>query len=118
LLVLTLDSGVQTGFLAGALAASVISLRSTGLVMAQLLVRNLDESVKEALRRRALCYGRSMEEEARLILSQAAQAADWVSEPSAQGLGTRMAALFAGLGLDEEMPQWPSEEASPVDFGA
>jgi plasmid stability protein len=35
--------------------------------MAQLLVRNLDDSVKEALRRRALCHGRSMEEEARLI---------------------------------------------------
>ena len=87
--------------------------------MAQLLVRNLDDSVKEALRRRALRYGRSMEEEARLILSQAAQTADWVSEPSAQGLGlgTRIAALFAGLGLDEEMPQWPREEASPADFG-
>ncbi|HHG2224691.1 MULTISPECIES: hypothetical protein [unclassified Synechococcus] len=34
--------------------------------MAQLLVRNLDVSVKEALRRRAQRHGRSMEEEARL----------------------------------------------------
>ena len=36
--------------------------------MAQLLVRQLDEAVKEALRRRARRHGRSMEEEARLIL--------------------------------------------------
>ncbi|EAQ75976.1 hypothetical protein WH5701_14256 [Synechococcus sp. WH 5701] len=35
-------------------------------LMAQLLVRNLDVSVKEALRRRAQRHGRSMEEEARL----------------------------------------------------
>ena len=85
--------------------------------MAQLLVRNLDDSVKEALRRRALCHGRSMEEEARLILSQAAQANDWAPGSSAQGLGTRIAGLFAGLGLNEDLSQWPSEEANPADFG-
>ena len=85
--------------------------------MAQLLVRNLDDSVKEALRRRALCHGRSMEEEARLILSQAAQSADWAPGSSAEGLGTRIAGLFAGLGLDEEVSEWPCEEASAADFG-
>jgi hypothetical protein len=36
--------------------------------MAQLLVRNLDPAVKEALQRRAQRHGRSMEEEVRLIL--------------------------------------------------
>ena len=39
--------------------------------MAQLLVSQLDEAVKEALRRRARRHGRSKEEEARLILAQA-----------------------------------------------
>ena len=39
--------------------------------MAQLLVRQLDQAVKEALRRRAQRHGRSMEEEVRVILAQA-----------------------------------------------
>ena len=39
--------------------------------MAQLLVRQLDLAVKEALRRRAQRHGRSMEEEVRVILAQA-----------------------------------------------
>ena len=45
--------------------------------MAQLLVRNLDVGVKEALRRRARSHGRSMEEEVRLILAQATQGGDF-----------------------------------------
>lgn len=39
--------------------------------MASLTIRKLDPAVKENLRRRAARYGRSMEEEARRILSQA-----------------------------------------------
>ena len=82
-------------------------------LMAQLLVRNLDEAVKEALRRRARCHGRSMEEEARMILCQAIHSGAWVSTPASPGLGSRMAALFAGAGLD-----WQGQEAEPADFGA
>ncbi len=85
--------------------------------MAQLLVRNLDESVKEALRRRARRHGRSMEEEARLILSQAAQAQASLTTNVELGLGSRMAALFTGLGLEEAIPQWEGQEAEPADFG-
>jgi plasmid stability protein len=85
--------------------------------VAQLLVRNLDEAVKEALRLRARRHGRSMEEEARLILSQATQDQDPATTPAGLGLGSRMAALFAGLGLDDAIPQWEEQEAEPADFG-
>lgn len=86
--------------------------------MAQLLVRNLDESVKEALRRRARCHGRSMEEEARMILCQAIHSGAWASTPASPGLGSRMAALFSGAGLDTPIEVWQGQEAEPADFGA
>ena len=87
-------------------------------VMAQLLVRNLDEAVKEALRRRARCHGRSMEEEARLILCQATQLGAWSPSEPSPGLGSRMATLFAGLGLEDPIETWLGHEAEPADFSA
>lgn len=86
--------------------------------MAQLLVRNLDAGVKEALRRRARSHGRSMEEEVRVILAQATQGGDWISTADEAGLGSRMAALFAGQGLGEPITTWHGHEAQPADFGA
>ena len=64
--------------------------------MAQLVVRNLEEDVKQKLRKRALQHGRSTEEEVREILRAA------VSAPSetAAALGSRIAARFKKLGLD------------------
>jgi antitoxin FitA len=63
--------------------------------MAQLVVRNLEESVKTKLRRRAKRHGRSMEEEVREILRNAAK-----DEPRrGMGLGTEIAELFRGIGL-------------------
>ena len=76
--------------------------------MAQLLVRQLDEAVKEAPRRRA----RSMEEEARLILAQAAAEED--SSLGTAGLGHRMAALFADVELQEPISEWRGVEAIPA----
>lgn len=52
--------------------------------MAQIVVRNLDETVKTRLKRRATLHGRSMEEEVRQILSNAARE----SGKTTQGLGT------------------------------
>ncbi|HEY8064887.1 MAG TPA: Arc family DNA-binding protein [Methylosinus sp.] len=57
--------------------------------MAQLLVRNLPDDVKQKLRRRATEHGRSMEEEARRIIEaavggQAAEDYGWASRLSAQ----------------------------------
>ncbi len=65
--------------------------------MAQLVVRNLDDAVKEKLRRRAAAHGRSMEEEVRAILRDAVKD----KAPPKGGLGTEIAALFRGIGLQE-----------------
>jgi plasmid stability protein len=80
--------------------------------MAQFVVRNLDESVKSHLKRRAARNGRSMEEEAREILRKELKNED----SAAQGLGTFIARHFAGKGLDFEIPEWRGEEARPAKF--
>jgi len=80
--------------------------------LAQLIVRNLDEDVKRRLRERAERRGKSMEAEARDILSNALAEAERPNE----GLGTRIAARFAELGLDKEIEELRGEEARPADF--
>jgi plasmid stability protein len=80
--------------------------------MSQLLVRQLDEDVKEKLRRRARRHGRSTEEEVREILRNAVR--DEGGEPKA--LGSRLAARFAGVGLTEEIPELRGQPARPADF--
>jgi plasmid stability protein len=78
--------------------------------MGQLVVRNLEDSVKEQLRRRAKAHGRSMEEEVRDILRAAAK----VSVKNAPGLGTQIAARFRGIGM--ELQRLPPEPARPARF--
>lgn len=80
--------------------------------MAQLLVRNLEQSVKTSLQRRARRNGRSMEEEVREILRNA------VHEPKTPqvGLGTRIASLFKGKGLDFEIPELRGHAVKPIRF--
>ncbi len=80
--------------------------------MAQLAVRNLEDDVKAKLRRRAAAHGRSMEEEVRVILRDA------VREPTraAGGLGTEIAALFKGIGLDQEIPELRGYQPKPATF--
>ena len=84
--------------------------------MAQLLVRNLGSSVKEALRVRAQRHGRSMEEEVRLILARAAEADDLAGDNGVLGLGTRIAGLFEGLGLEDGIPECKGHEAVAAPF--
>ncbi len=67
--------------------------------MAQLIVRNLDDDVKQRLQQRARRHGRSTEEEVRSILRQAALADDATDVP----LGTRLAGRFADVGLTAEL---------------
>jgi plasmid stability protein len=78
--------------------------------MAQVLVRNLDDDVKERLQQRARRHGHSMEEEIRTILRQAL--AD--NPATSAGLGSRIAARFAGQGLTEDLPELRGQAARPA----
>jgi plasmid stability protein len=84
--------------------------------MAQLLVRNFDDSLKTSLQRRAKRHGHSMEAEARDILRDA------LREDKAQsvGFGTASAALFSGQGIGlvegEEIREWRGFPLQPISF--
>jgi antitoxin FitA len=80
--------------------------------MAQLVVRNLEETVKRRLKRRAAQRGHSLEQEVRDILRRAVEG----DEPRREGLGTFIARHFAGKGLDFEVQEWHGEEARPAKF--
>ena len=78
--------------------------------MAQILVRNIEQSVKTRLQLRAKRHARSMEEEVREILRNAA------NEPvrPAVGLGTQIASLFAGTGFKFEAKEWRGYPVRPI----
>ena len=69
--------------------------------MASITIRNLDDDVKTRLRVRASANGRSMEEEARLILAEAVD-----REPAPrEGLGSAINELFEPFGgVELELP--------------
>lgn len=82
--------------------------------MAQLLIRRLDDEVKERLRSRAKAHGVSMEEEARTILvNQLA-----LGEPEdKRGLGTRIAELFRDIPDNDEPLDFESHDPlRPLKF--
>ena len=81
--------------------------------MAQLVVRNVDESVKMKLQRRARRNGRSMEEEVREILRNAAHEE---KNTGSRGLGTEIAALFRKNGLTTEIPELRGTMVKPADL--
>src|SRR5258706_609553 len=69
--------------------------------MAQIVIIDLEETVKLRLEQRALKHGRSMDEEVRHILRDAAkQPVDQVL-----GLGTRIATLFREADFAFEIPE-------------
>ena len=80
--------------------------------MAQLVVRQLDDDVKEKLQRRARRHGRSTEEEVREILRNAVRSEGGVRSP----LGSRIAARFRRVGLDQEIPEMRGQSAAPAVF--
>lgn len=95
--------------------------------MAQLIVRNLDDRVKERLRARAKRNGRSLEAEARAILGDAA-----AGEPEQRGrptrkkgFGTLIHERFKRTGFTDDeyteferhIAQLRAEPFKPVDFG-
>ena len=82
--------------------------------MAQLLIRRLDDEVKERLRSRAKAHGVSMEEEARTILVNKLAP---VEPEDKRGLGTRMAELFRDIpDNDEPLPELPRQPWRPIKF--
>jgi antitoxin FitA len=83
--------------------------------MGSLTIRNLDDALKASLRVRAARHGRSMEEEARVIL-RGALAADAGSPAPEESLADAVRGLFAPLGGAElEIP--PREPArEPPDL--
>ena len=80
--------------------------------MAQFVVRHLEEEVKARLKRRAERHGRSMEEEIRQILRNAAKP----SNKPLPKLGTRNAARFTKTGLTEGLPELRGQRAQPIDL--
>jgi antitoxin FitA len=82
--------------------------------MAQILVRNLDNRVKVQIQRRARRNGRSMEAEAREILTNGS----FSDEKPEVGFGTATAALFRDCGFrdGEEIPEWRGFPLKPIKF--
>lgn len=80
--------------------------------MAQFVVRNLEEKVKERLKLRAERHGRSMEDEVRHILRDAAKE----EYRPTRKLGSRIAARFSKLGLTEDLPQLRGQPVTPARF--
>jgi plasmid stability protein len=80
--------------------------------LAQLIVRDLADSVKEKLRRRAARRRRSLEAEVRDILCDA------VARPEANEgrLGSRIADRFAGLGVTLDVTELRGHAARPARF--
>jgi plasmid stability protein len=80
--------------------------------MAQVIVRNLDENLKAAIKQRATRHGWSMEEEVRQILRRAVN-----EEPTpTTGLGSRIATRFADVGLENPLPELHGQSIDPVMF--
>ena len=82
--------------------------------MAQILVRGLEEDVRDGLRRRAARHGRSMEEEVRNILRAAAAQKEDATPPLR--LGSRIASRFAGLGPEDDIPELRGHPARPANL--
>lgn len=70
--------------------------------MAQLIVRNLDDDVKERLKVRARRHGRSLEAEVRDVLTEAVRADEPGEESKSEGLGARMRRRLGNSGLTRD----------------
>lgn len=82
--------------------------------MAQMIVRNLEEEVRNRLRERAREHGRSMEAEAREIL----RAAVMGTREERPGIGTMISECFAEHALEDgDIRELRGESPRPADLG-
>ena len=77
--------------------------------MAQFIVRNIEDDIRDKLRARARLHGWSMEEEIRNILRKAAMERN----NTQQGLGSRIAGRFAKHGLSEDIQELRGQPIEP-----
>lgn len=80
--------------------------------MAQIVVRSLNDDVKLRLKRRARRHGRSVEAEVRDILANAVKD----DRHAARALGSRLAARFAGIGLEKDISELRGQPARSAKF--
>lgn len=80
--------------------------------MAQFVVRHLEDDVKTKLQRRAKRHGRSMEDEVRHILRNAARE----EQRAVRQLGSRIAARFKTVGLTEDLPELHGQATRAPEF--
>jgi plasmid stability protein len=82
--------------------------------MSELVIDNLEDDLRARLELLARDHGRTVAEEVRDIL-RVAVAPTIVDDPS-EGLGTRIARRFAGIGLQHDIPEWRGHLAEPIKF--
>ncbi|MFM9968703.1 MAG: hypothetical protein ACKVQK_09930 [Burkholderiales bacterium] len=80
--------------------------------MVQISDRKTRDSVKTHLRKRVLRHGGSMEEDARQTLDSVVKN----RVKSKSGLGSRISARFAGIGLAEDLPEFRGAWVWPTNF--
>ena len=80
--------------------------------MAQILVRNITDDLKDRLRKRAREHGTSMEAEVRSILANALKQ----EKNRSNSLGNMIADRFKDVGLDTPLPELHGEGILPVQF--
>ncbi|GMU83473.1 MAG: hypothetical protein AMXMBFR47_33430 [Planctomycetota bacterium] len=80
--------------------------------MAQLVVPNFEDDIRNRLQELAASQGRSIEEEAREILRNVVLG----QASPLTGLGSRIASRFAGIGIDRDIEEFRGQEVKPPDF--
>ena len=83
--------------------------------MAQLIVRNIEDDVKDRLVQRARRHGHSMEEEVRDHSARCGSGRD-EARAGRSDFGTRLANFFAEHNLDLEIEEFKGHQARPAVF--
>lgn len=84
--------------------------------MVDLIVRNLEDTVRNKIQKMAQSHGWSIEEEVRDILRATVASDSLLADQS--GLGTRISQRFAdcNLGDDFQIPEWRGLATRPASF--